>query len=189
MASQEAVARYRIDSRMSRFTVKAFASGLFSVMGHDPTIAIRDYDGEAGFVPGTLDQAFVRITARPDSLEVTDDIAEKDKLEIDSEMKQHVLETSRYSEISFESLTISPTRMGDNRYVVNVTGNLKLHGVTRTHTIIAQVVLNSETFRAFGELSLRQTDHGIKLVSVAGGTLKVKDELKLSIDIVARNQA
>ena len=33
-------------------------------------------------------------------------------------------------------------------------------------------------------MALRQTDFGIKLVSVAGGTLKVKDELKCAFDIV-----
>jgi hypothetical protein len=39
---------------------------------------------------------------------------------------------------------------------------------------------------AHGEFSLRQTAYAIKLVSVAGGTLKLKDELKCSFDIVAR---
>jgi len=33
--------------------------------------------------------------------------------------------------------------------------------------------------------SIRQTTFGIKLVSVAGGTLKLKDDLKYSFDIVA----
>ena len=42
--------------------------------------------------------------------------------------------------------------------------------------------------RAFGEFTLRQTDFGIKLVSVAGGTLKVKDEVQVSFDMVARKQ-
>jgi hypothetical protein len=35
---------------------------------------------------------------------------------------------------------------------------------------------------------VRQTDFGIKLVSVAGGALKVKDELQCAFDIVAREQ-
>ena len=35
--------------------------------------------------------------------------------------------------------------------------------------------------RASGEFSLNQTDFGIKLVSVAGGALKLKDELKIFI--------
>ena len=33
---------------------------------------------------------------------------------------------------------------------------------------------------------MRQSDYEIKPVSAAGGTVKLKDELKLSFDIVAR---
>ena len=38
--------RYVIDGRASRFTVRAFASGLLAAMGHDPTIGIHDFSGE-----------------------------------------------------------------------------------------------------------------------------------------------
>jgi hypothetical protein len=37
-----------------------------------------------------------------------------------------------------------------------------------------------------GTFSILQSDYEIKLVSVAGGALKVKDELKFSFQIVAR---
>ena len=53
---------------------------------------------------------------------------------------------------------------------------------------MADVYLNGDTFRAFGSFSVLQTSYGIKLVSVAGGVLKVKDELKCSFDIAARRQ-
>jgi len=45
-----------------------------------------------------------------------------------------------------------------------------------------------DVLRAFGHFSLRQTDFGIKLVSVAAGGLKVKDEVSGSFDIVARKR-
>ena len=51
MVATDAAIRYRIDVGMSRFTVRAFATGLFSSLGHSPTLAIRDYTGEATFVP------------------------------------------------------------------------------------------------------------------------------------------
>ena len=47
MAATDTAIRYRIDIAMSRFTVRAFATGLFSSMGHNPTLAIRDYTGES----------------------------------------------------------------------------------------------------------------------------------------------
>ncbi|MFZ0739555.1 MAG: hypothetical protein WBL70_12940, partial [Candidatus Acidiferrales bacterium] len=103
MSAMETLPHYRIDAGMSRFTVRAFATGLFSSLGHNPTFAIRGYTGEAAFVPGSLEQASVRISVQADSLGVTDDISQKDRTEIESGMKQDVLETSSYPEIVFES--------------------------------------------------------------------------------------
>jgi polyisoprenoid-binding protein YceI len=188
MSATGSAVHYLIDSPMSRFTVRAFATGLFSSLGHNPTIAIRGYTGEAQFVPENLQQAFVRISVQSASLEVTDEVSQKDRAEIESKMREEVLETSIYPEIVFESSLISPNKMGENQYTVNVFGKLTLHGITRNETIYAQVSLTGDTLRAYGEVSLKQTDYGIKLVSVAGGTLKVKDEVKLSFDVTARKQ-
>jgi len=179
---------FGIDARKSRLTVRAFATGLLSAMGHNPTLAVREYTGDATLASASLEQAFVRVTAQSASLEVTDDVSQKDRADIENKMRQEVLETSRYPEISFESSTVMPNKLGENSYTVNVSGNLTLHGVTRNETIYAQVAINGDTLRAFGEFALRQTDYGIKLVSVAGGTLKVKDEVKVAFDITARKQ-
>ena len=188
MSATETLVHYRIDAGMSRFTVRAFATGLFSSLGHNPTFAIRGYTGEAAFVPGSLEQASVRISVQADSLGVTDDISQKDRAEIESGMRQDVLETSIYPEIVFESSQLTANKMGEGAYAVNASGILALHGVTRSETIYAQVAVTGDTLRAYGEFSLRQTDYGIKLVSVAGGTLKVKDEVKISFDFTARKQ-
>jgi hypothetical protein len=53
-------------------------------------------------------------------------------------------------------------------------------------SIPARLVFNADNMRARGEFSLRQTSYGIKPVSIAAGTIKVKDEVKFSFDIVAR---
>jgi polyisoprenoid-binding protein YceI len=188
MSAQDAVVRYQVDPAMGRLTVKVLASGLLSMMGHNPTIAVGTYSGEASAAADTLARASLRMTVQPDSLTVTDDISQKDKLEIESRMKQEVLETARYPSIGFESSAITASKIGENSYAVQALGNVSLHGVSRVQTIVAQVALNGDTLRAFGEFSLRQTDFGIPLVSVAGGTLKVKDEVKISFDITARKR-
>jgi len=126
------------------------------------------------------------MTVRPESFEVADDVSDRDKTEIESRMKQEALETAKYPAISFESSSIAVSKLGENSYAAKASGTLSLHGITCPQTIQAQVALNGDTLRAYGEFSLRQTDFGIKLVSVAGGALKVKDELKLSFDITAR---
>jgi hypothetical protein len=52
----------------------------------------------------------------------------------------------------------------------------------------ANVFVTGDLLRGAAETSLRQRDFGIKLVSAAGGMLKVKDEVKLKFDFVARKQ-
>ena len=39
-----------------------------------------------------------------------------------------------------------------------------------------------------GDFSIKQSDYDIRPVSAAGGTIKLKDELKLSFDIAARKE-
>jgi polyisoprenoid-binding protein YceI len=74
-------------------------------------------------------------------------------------------------------------------YRVNVSGDLALHGITRQVGLDAQVVIGEDTLRAQGSFSLLQPDFGLKIASIAGGTLKVKEELKCAYFIVARRQA
>jgi polyisoprenoid-binding protein YceI len=186
MSAKEAATHYLINPGLSRFTARVFASGMLSSFGHNPTIAIRGYTGEAVFPLGNLEQASLRISIPADSLDVADDLSQKDRAEIETRMKQEVLETSIYPEIVFESSQVTPNGFGENLYAVQVTGNLTLHGVMRTETISGQVALTGDTLRAFGEFSIQQTNYGIKLVSVAAGGLKVKDEVKCAFDFSAR---
>jgi hypothetical protein len=43
--------RYSMDAEQSQFTVHAFASGLAAVVAHNPKFTIRDFSGEAQFIP------------------------------------------------------------------------------------------------------------------------------------------
>jgi len=179
---------YAIDKSSSSFTVRAFATGMLSSFGHNPTLAIRNFEGELEFSPDAIGASSLKIQARADSLEVMDDIKSKDRQEMESMMNKSVLETDKYPEISFVSTSVSASTLGENRYQANLNGNLTLHGMTRPVTIPTQVTLMGDMLRAGGQFSLLQTNFGITLVSVAGGTLKLKDELKLAFDIVARKQ-
>jgi polyisoprenoid-binding protein YceI len=182
------VDHYAIDPDMSRFTVRAFASGMLSALGHSPTLAVRDFTGKAEFSPASPDAAALHIRIKAGSLNVTDKVSDKDRREIERTMNQEVLETARYPEISFDSSKVSASKVGDGQYMINLVGDLSLHGVTNSQPLSAQVALMGDTLRAHGEFSLSQTAFGIKPVSIAGGSLKLKDELKCTFDILARKQ-
>lgn len=182
------VTTYAIDRRISRFTLRVFAGGMLSAFGHNPTIAVRDFSGEARFGSETLEDAALNFRVNAASLEVSDDVSDKDRRDIERQMHQDVLEVSRYPEISYRSARASGNRLGPGQFMIALNGDLTLHGVTRTQTIPIRLSVSPETLRASGEFSLRQSDYGIKLVTAVGGTIKVKDEMKCSFDMVARRQ-
>jgi polyisoprenoid-binding protein YceI len=187
-ATETPADRYVIDSRASRFTVQAFATGMLARMGHNPTIGIRDFSGEMKFDPDKLQAGGFHLVIKTASLSVQDDINDKDRREIERLMSQEVLETSKFPEVVYDASNITITKMADALYSAAVSGNLTMHGVTNSQTIPVRVALFGSMLRASGDFSLEQTDYNIKLVSVAGGALKLKDELKFSFEIVARKQ-
>jgi polyisoprenoid-binding protein YceI len=181
--------RYLTASERSRFTVRAFATGLFSALGHSPTIAITGFEGEALVDPNTLENSSLRVLIQAASLEVSDDISNKDRQEMNRRMYEEVLEGDSYPEIVYEGTVASVSKTGEGQYWVALNGELSLHGVRRVHPVSARVTLAGDSLRADGEFSLRQSDYEIKPVSAAGGTVKLKDDLKLSFDITARKQS
>jgi polyisoprenoid-binding protein YceI len=178
--------RYAIDPKLSRFTVQAFAGGLLSSLGHNPTFAVRDFTGEAAYSPDAPQQASLKMNISADSLALTTDVNDKDRRDIERTMKEDVLEIDRYPDIRYEGSVIAISEPGPGRLRANLNGPLTLHGVTREQPIVADFAAGPETLRAYGSFTVSQTAYSIKLVSVAGGIVKVKDELKCAFDIVAR---
>jgi polyisoprenoid-binding protein YceI len=184
----EGVVRYGIEPRTSQFTVQAFASGLISAVAHSPKIAIRDFKVDASFVPETLRDARLGVLVRSASLEVLDDLREMDRRELHRVMNEEVLESRKFPEVVFESSNITAEKLKEFLFRVNVTGQLSLHGITNPHSFFCQVTIGPDSFRAHGTFSVLQTDYGVKIASIAGGSLKLQDELKFSFYVVGRKQ-
>lgn len=180
--------RYLIDGKKSTFTVRAFATGLLSAFGHNPTIAIPDFEGEILLNPEVIEQSSMRLAIQAASLTDTDDISEKDRNEINRTMQEEVLDSDSYSEIVYECSRLTGSKTGEGQYWVALNGELTLHGVKRAQPVSARVWLNGDKLRAAGDFTVRQSDYEMRPVSAAGGTIKLKDELKLSFDISARKQ-
>lgn len=178
-------ARYRLDAAQSRFSVKAFAGGLLSAFAHDHNIAIKDFSGDITLTPDTVTPATLEMTIKSASLAVTDKVSDKDRQEIEKTMRSAVLEVEKYPNIVFKSTNISAEKSGDGQYNIQIWGDLTLHGVTRSIWFRATATVSGNGVRARGNFAIRQTDYQIKPPAVAGGTVKVKDELKFSFEIVA----
>ncbi len=184
----ETSVHYLTDTRASQFTVQVFSGGLLSAFGHNPKIAICDFVGEATVDPDSLERSYLKLTIKAESLAVKDDISDKDRREMERAIQQEILETDRFPEILYECSSIASTNSGEGQYSVTLNGDLSLHGVTRSQPVAARVALSGDSLRAFGSFTVLQSDYDLKLASVAGGALKVKDELKCSFNIVARKK-
>ena len=179
------LATYRIDPRPSRFTVQVTAGGMLSAFGHNPVIAVRDFSGQAQVQGDALESASLHVEVQASSLEVANDVSDKDRREMERIMQEQVLRTAENPVIAFDSSSVQATSAGPGRYRVQITGKLALNGTTSDQTITARVIVSADRLRASGEFTLLQSTYGIEQVTVAGGVLKVKDELKVSFDIVA----
>lgn len=178
--------RYVFDAKSSKFTVQAFATGLLSGFGHNPLIAIRDFDGEVQFVPGSYEKVFVRISVKTSTFEPLGDMKRDDRQKMETMMRGEVLQVEQFPNALFESTEITVREIGDGLLEAHVVGDLTLHGLTRQHAFDARVSNMGTMLRASGAFRLNQSDYAIAKVSIAGGTLRLKDELKLDFEVVAR---
>ena len=102
--------------------------------------------------------------------------SEKTRAQIQETMEgDKVLDVTRFPEIRFQSTAVEAK--GSDHWIVR--GTLALHGKERP--VAVDVTLKGEHYR--GSATLRQTDFGIKPLTVAGGTVKVKDEVKIEFEI------
>ena len=163
---------HAIDTRQSVITVRVYKSGAFSAFGHDHEIAAK-------VASGTVDAAAHQVELHIDanSLRVSDPKAsEKDCDEIQKTMQgPKVLDIQHYPEIVFRSSGAEPMGAGSWR----LRGNLTLHGQTRP----VSMDLKENGGHYVGAAGLQQTDFGIKPVNFAGGTVRVKDEIRIEFDI------
>ena len=181
-------ARFVIDARRSRFTVQAFAAGMLSAMGHNPTIGIRTFSGDVEFDPEGQAAGPLRLTIQAASLEVLDDVSDRDRREMEKLMKSDVLEVAKFHEITYESSDIALKKINESLYTAAILGELSFRGVTHRQPLAARIVDSGDVLRASGDFTLKQSDFQIKPISVAGGALKLKDELRFAFEIIARRQ-
>ena len=87
-----------------------------------------------------------------------------------------VLDPDRYPEITFRSTRVEQQNGGE----LSASGNLMLH--RQTQPINLRVVTTQLHYR--GTAVLKQTEFGIKPITVGGGTIKVKDEVRIDFEIV-----
>jgi polyisoprenoid-binding protein YceI len=163
-----------IDTEHSVITVHVFKSGLFSAFADNHEI-------RAPISSGLLDEAKRRVEIVVDSrkLVVLDPNLPPEKRQQVQErmLGPEVLDSNQFHEIRFQANDVKEESA--DHFLLS--GTLSLHGKARP--ISLHVVRSSGHYR--GDVMLKQRDFGITPVTVAAGTVKIKDELKVELDISA----
>ena len=183
--SSAAEIRYRLDPSRSTFMARAFSGGLLWFKGHDHFIAVRDFSGEATTTEGTIIPATLQLTIKSDSLVETRDVfTEPQKQIINKELREIVLETEKYPEITFKSTSVTGKSNPNGQFEAKIDGDLTLHGVTRRITIPTDVSITGNDLRARGEFTVERGDFNVKATSAVHGMVRVRDKIKFTFDII-----
>lgn len=180
--------RYTFDASAGRFTVQAFPTGLLSAFGHNPTIAIGDFDGQIQSPSGSFEDAVVQVTVRTSAMEVLDQMKAADRQRMEEEMLEKVLDVKRFPAAEFTSRTIRIRPASADLFQALVEGELSFHGVTHEHALNVQISRVGTGLRIWGDFTLRQSDYGVNPICFAGGALRLKDELKFKFEVLARKE-
>jgi len=114
-----------------------------------------------------------KMTVKPDPK-----IDAKTQATIQMDMEEMTLETKKFPEIRFRSSRVE--KLAGGQWIVD--GDLSLHGVTKPVSLTVKQTGDSYTTRTV----LKQTDFGIKPISIGGGMIKVKNEVEIDFQIFAR---
>lgn len=171
----DAASSHSIDASKSVLTIHVLKSGLFSAFGHEHRISAPISKGSFS----TGQAAAVELTVDARKLLVVDkDVSDKDRAEIQETMLgPSVLDSEKFPEIRFQSGKVAPAGNG-----WRISGNLTLHGKTAP----VEVSVKESGGHFLGTAQVKQTDFGITPVTVAGGAVKVKDEVKIEFDVVGQ---
>jgi hypothetical protein len=162
-----------IDTQRSKITIHVGKSGLLSGAAHNHTV-------DAPIASGTIRESalpHIEFTVEAAKMTVEHDpkIDAKDQATIQTHMQDMTLEAEKYPQIVFRSTRIEKLPSGEWK----VDGDLTLHGVTKPVSLTVKQTGDEYTTHTV----LKQTDFGIKPISIGGGVIKVKNEIELDFQI------
>lgn len=180
---------FTVVDRESAVVIHVGKAGLFGFAGHEHEVVAPVAEGRIVADTAALERSSVTLAFETTAFRVTGKgEPAQDVPKVQEAMAgPKVLDVTRFPGIRFTSNLVSGRLLDGGAYELRVTGELALHGVTRTLTLPVRVEVAGETLTARGRTALKQSDFGMRPLSV-GGVVKVKDELALEFHIVARVQ-
>ncbi|MEO3890413.1 YceI family protein [Nonomuraea sp. B5E05] len=171
---------YGLGPESGQLLVHTTRTGLGAKAGHDLTIEVTRWHGEAAADPADPAGSSVTVEVDADSLVVRQGtggvkpLTESDRREIGKIMGEKVLHTRRHPTITFRS-----TRVEGSAEEFRVEGELTLVGVTRPAELRGSLAGG----RVRGSAVIVQSQWGIRPYSALFGALKLSDEVEVRFDV------
>jgi len=176
---------FRIDPARSLVVIEVFRAGPLARLGHDHVVAAHDLEGYVAPDDGrcdlyvrledlVVDEPELRAEAKLDTYPSADDIAGT---------RRNMLKGLQTEQFPFALVHIERSSPNGE---APLRAAFSLHGTTRTEDVPVQMELAGDELSVAGRLALRQTDFGVKPLSLLGGALQVRDEMQLRFAIRAR---
>jgi hypothetical protein len=166
-----------IDTQRSTMTIHVGKAVLLSAAAHEHWVSARIASGvidESGAPRVEFRVLSASMTVIPDPK-----IDAKTRDQIQKDMEEMTLDKARYPEIGFRSTRVD--KVAEDQFKVE--GVLTLHGASKPVSV--SVKRDGESYT--GHAVIKQTDFGIKPISIGGGMIKIKDPV--DIDFVIFPQA
>jgi polyisoprenoid-binding protein YceI len=173
---------YRISPK-SVIQIHLDASGFLGFLGDKHLIEAPIARGRVHYSPENLEKSSVDLEVSSKDLRVKDPgLEEKKRQEVQQTMESpRVLEIAKYPRIAFKSAAVKSVRAD----TAEITGDLTLRDNTRRVKVLVKVSKPGPRLEATGSCHFKQTDFGMKPVTAGGGTVRVKDEVKLTFKVYA----
>ena len=184
---------FQIDAQATTITVRLYRKGLFSVFSHDHLLVAKGIAGRILYDVADVTRSSLQLSVPVESIEVDPtDAREREGISgvFDEADRQSIRETMLSEEYlhsaKYPRIVVTTDRLEGELPRLNLVLNLRIKQTEGTLMVPAKVVIDGDTIRVTGEVTLVQSEHGVKPFSDWGGTLAVEDEILVRFQILAR---
>jgi polyisoprenoid-binding protein YceI len=181
--------RWHADAATSRIVVNVLKSGLFSGFAHDHHFEVTAWEANAEVPQGAPATATVEVAADAGSLrDRQESLSDKDRQKVEAQAAgQEVLDAQHHPRVEYRSgrFEAAPGASADHvRGTLH--GTLTLRGRSAPLDLAIEAQREGGEWRVTGSGRVKQSAFGIKPFSGFGGTVSVKDELRIELAVKLR---
>jgi polyisoprenoid-binding protein YceI len=173
----------KFDASNAETLVFTYKEGVLSPLAHDLVLRVASFEVEfelgSGHVSARFDaDSLVVVDAAKNGEPVHGTLKDKDKRQIEENIRKDVLHSKRFEAIRFVGSHVEPQNDG-----FRIDGKLHLHGKQREMHLVSRAQGDMQVIEA----TIHQPDFGIRPFTAMMGTLKVKPDIKVCVALPIKN--